>query len=639
MTFVSYAQNFEDVRLWRAFCHLDTGRYIDIGAQDPVHDSVSLGLYEHGWRGVHVEPTQAYADALRKARPDETVVQAAVSTLPGPIKFYDIPTTGLSTGIVDIADRHGGAGWECREILVPTITLAGLFDTCGPDLVHWLKIDVEGMEPDVIASWGSHPARPAVLIIEATAPGTQNKTHDAWYRMVLDRGYTDVAFDGLSRFFVHDDHPHLREMIAVPPNFFDDFHLPDFHFAAASLRVEKQRIVSTHEAESAAAHQHRLEIEAKLDETAHCLAAAEAGRADAASRASIAEHGLAEAAQRLDAVQGKYEELLREAGTAEGQLLVLREAHDRLLSERRDLEEAQHATIADLTAANEVNSRLQAAASLLEQHVRDAAALLANAPAPRRGLVAWFTPRSTRRAIADHARKAAQFEARARVLTESMQGGILLLPAGTTASSGRGSTHGIPEMVEHDEPITTVPRLLAPHDREFIHTAYVALLGRAPDREGERYYLGLLRSGSHKLSILRQLRLSPEGRTFIPGVAGLDRAIKRHRLATRPVLGPIVRLLTGADGDGPTHRQIRILANDLGRMASDQAILMRGMKELLARPATVVQVAPNAPTAPAIQTQSAPSLDPGPMPDTLDSAERRLLRGLRLFARAKGAPA
>jgi len=49
MPFVSYAQNFEDVILWRALKHVGRGFYIDLGAQDPVIDSISLAFYEHGW--------------------------------------------------------------------------------------------------------------------------------------------------------------------------------------------------------------------------------------------------------------------------------------------------------------------------------------------------------------------------------------------------------------------------------------------------------------------------------------------------------------------------------------------------------------------------------------------------------------
>jgi hypothetical protein len=40
----SYAQNFEDVMLWRALGHIENGFYIDIGAFDPSVDSVGKGF-------------------------------------------------------------------------------------------------------------------------------------------------------------------------------------------------------------------------------------------------------------------------------------------------------------------------------------------------------------------------------------------------------------------------------------------------------------------------------------------------------------------------------------------------------------------------------------------------------------------
>ena len=55
-SFKSYAQNFEDVILYRALGSIRNGFYIDVGAQHPEIDSVSKAFYDLGWRGVHVEP-------------------------------------------------------------------------------------------------------------------------------------------------------------------------------------------------------------------------------------------------------------------------------------------------------------------------------------------------------------------------------------------------------------------------------------------------------------------------------------------------------------------------------------------------------------------------------------------------------
>ena len=69
MKFVSFAQNFEDVILWRVLKDVLSGFYIDVGANDPVIDSVSYAFYQRGWRGIHVEPMPVYAEKIRAARP------------------------------------------------------------------------------------------------------------------------------------------------------------------------------------------------------------------------------------------------------------------------------------------------------------------------------------------------------------------------------------------------------------------------------------------------------------------------------------------------------------------------------------------------------------------------------------------
>ena len=127
---ISYAQNFEDVMLWRALGHVENGFYIDIGAQDPIVDSVSLAFYEKGWRGIHVEPTPRYAGMLRDHRPEDTVIQAAVGKTAGVLKFFEIPDTGISTADAGIAAGHKERGFEIREITVPSIPLSAVFNAC-----------------------------------------------------------------------------------------------------------------------------------------------------------------------------------------------------------------------------------------------------------------------------------------------------------------------------------------------------------------------------------------------------------------------------------------------------------------------------------------------------------------------------
>ncbi|WP_347485395.1 FkbM family methyltransferase [Vandammella animalimorsus] len=225
MLFVSYAQNFEDVILWRALGHVENGFYIDIGAQDPKIDSVSLAFYERGWRGVSVEPVPAYADRLRQARPGEFVEQVAIGLESAPSTLHIFPDTGLSTADAEVASRHTQSGFKAIESTVQFMTLDALLSKYGGREIHWLKVDVEGLEFSVLKSWEKSPIRPWVLLVESTAPSTQHPTHEAWEHLLIEKGYQFSHFDGLNRFYVHTTHRDLIAKLSPHPNIFDNFTL------------------------------------------------------------------------------------------------------------------------------------------------------------------------------------------------------------------------------------------------------------------------------------------------------------------------------------------------------------------------------------------------------------------------------
>jgi len=225
MTITSYAQNFEDVILLRALKHVKNGCYVDIGAQDPVGDSVSLAFYEQGWRGLHVEPTPHYAQKIREARPDEVVVEAAIASQEGTITFFEFPDTGLSTGDEIIARQHEAEGFKIRQMHVPCLPLSHILDSLNGRDIHWLKIDVEGMEEQVIDSWSPSTARPWVVLVESTKPNSTEPSFEGWEPKLLALGYEFVYFDGLNRFYTSVECKELKSAFGAGPNYFDHFVL------------------------------------------------------------------------------------------------------------------------------------------------------------------------------------------------------------------------------------------------------------------------------------------------------------------------------------------------------------------------------------------------------------------------------
>lgn len=122
---------------------------------------------------------------------------------------------------------------------------------------------------------------------------------------------------------------------------------------------------------------------------------------------------------------------------------------------------------------------------------------------------------------------------------------------------------------------------------DFIRCAYVTILGRQPDVAGQAYYFDRLHRGLSKLTLIAQLRRSPEGRHHDPGIAGMDKALRKHRNACLPLVGPIIRLITGRTGNSFRERQSRALvelAASIERLSLQQSAgdrrLDDGLKEL-----------------------------------------------------------
>lgn len=222
--FISYAQNYEDVALWRALKQISNGFYVDLGAQHPVTDSVTRAFYDRGWRGVHVEPVASYAALLRADRPDETVVEKAIGAAPGTMTLHVLEDSGLSSLVAESA-RAGEKtlGRSARTIEVPVITLDQLLAQHEGRDIHFMKIDIEGAEKAALSGWSPEKFRPWIILVEATKPNSPEPNHHDWEPLILAGGYDFAYFDGLNRFYVAQEHPELKEPISRPPSVFDEF--------------------------------------------------------------------------------------------------------------------------------------------------------------------------------------------------------------------------------------------------------------------------------------------------------------------------------------------------------------------------------------------------------------------------------
>lgn len=324
--FLSYAQNHEDVVVWRALQQVVSGRYVDVGAADPVVDSVTCALYERGWRGVHIEPVPAFAAALRDARPEDVVVECGIGAEPGTAVLSVVDGTGWSTFDTHAAELVRDRDRHTVEIEVPIRTLDEVLDSLGlaGQDIHLLKIDVEGFEAAVVAGANLARWRPWVLLIEATEPGSTRTTHDTWEPMVLAAGYRFCLFDGLNRFYVHEDHAELQQVLSYPACTFDEpyeqRHQADLRRQLDESRAEVERreqSVRTMRAgfeQMTAQHDSLVSGQIRWRNAAvDARAAAAAAIADAADQQrgrDLAEHEFRAVSEQVDRVQAELDAIV-----------------------------------------------------------------------------------------------------------------------------------------------------------------------------------------------------------------------------------------------------------------------------------------------------------------------------------------
>jgi FkbM family methyltransferase len=264
MKFFYYSQNSEDVLMWRALGHVKDGFYIDVGASDPVEHSVTKAFYDAGWHGINLEPLPAHAAAFAEQRPRDLNLAIAAGSQQGELTLYDVPAVrGWASPKQSVAESHRAEGHQVAELKVPVRTLASVCEEHVQGEIHFLKIDVEGFEGEVLQGMDFGRWRPWVLVIEATLPGRRETSHDTWEHLVTGQRYRFAWFDGLNRYYVAEEHPELLDAFGVQPNVFDAFiswHLDrawdnlkrlDGELRDTTLRLEEQARLARQEAERA----------------------------------------------------------------------------------------------------------------------------------------------------------------------------------------------------------------------------------------------------------------------------------------------------------------------------------------------------------------------------------------------------
>ena len=211
---ISYAQNQEDVLIRRCFRDQQTGFYVDVGAWDPVLDSVTKYFYELGWSGINIEPHPTSFEKIQRDRPRDINLNQAMSNVRGEMTLHVFDNylglCSLSDLDVDVETLPDPSKAEKSVLPVCVDTLDHVLEAHGVTHIDFLKIDVEGAERLVLDGLDLTRHRPILLIIEATKPNLPTPSHQDWEPGVLTAGYEWCFFDGVNRYYLRQESCALR---------------------------------------------------------------------------------------------------------------------------------------------------------------------------------------------------------------------------------------------------------------------------------------------------------------------------------------------------------------------------------------------------------------------------------------------
>ena len=368
---ISYAQNFEDVMLWRALKHVEAGFYIDVGANDPSVDSVTRLFYEQGWHGINIEPLNNHVAALQRDRPRDINLCTAVGASVGEVDIWECDVRGWATADREVVDQHIRQGHQGRYVRTPMTTLSAVCLEHAADEIHFLKVDVEGFEAAVLQGMDFRRFRPWIVVVEATRPHSTEEVHQAWEPWLLQCDYALAYADGLNRFYLAGEHVELGPHFKYPPNFFDEFvKAPDIESSiwaqtimaraneaderaghanartgSAELRALNAEERATHsQARLGKAEDRVTRAEERATRAEERATYAEARSTYAEARASAAEQALSLAQARLEQahakVMGQEEALAQARAQALRQEETLAQAHAKALRQDEALAQA-----------------------------------------------------------------------------------------------------------------------------------------------------------------------------------------------------------------------------------------------------------------------------------------------------------
>lgn len=206
-----HAQFGEDRILERIFSNEKQGYCVEVGAYDGRTGSATYLFERRGWHCLLVEPIPELVEEITRHRrcilkPCAASSQEGEATLFVAESVEQMSTLDLTPAYHQWIREMGGS---VKEITVRTAPLNTLLAEAGFPQVHFITVDVEGHELEVLRGFDLERYKPRIVIIEENVP------QPTLARYMAERGYVNFKRTGVNEWYAHEADEELIQPAAV----------------------------------------------------------------------------------------------------------------------------------------------------------------------------------------------------------------------------------------------------------------------------------------------------------------------------------------------------------------------------------------------------------------------------------------
>ena len=203
----SYSQTGEDLIVNRILNRLKISNpyYLDLGGYHPHIMSNTYHFYEKGSNGLIVEANPNLIPAFKKYRPKDKVENIGVCGIDGDgmsLKFYEFENQTVSTFSEVEKNKLLYKGEKLlTEHLITMYTLNQIINQFCKKKPHFVSIDLEGIDLEVLQSYNFDTYMPLVFCIE-TAQMPEDTKNQKIIDLMNSKGYLLLADTYINSIFV-----------------------------------------------------------------------------------------------------------------------------------------------------------------------------------------------------------------------------------------------------------------------------------------------------------------------------------------------------------------------------------------------------------------------------------------------------